>query len=163
MTYAQHIIQDELGSPANISFIQGRIEEIEPILAQAAQFFGRGEPVGICLIGVTWFLDDDALKQTLHTLYEWAPPGSMLAVSGGDAARNDMAEQPAIQSYQQRTGVKVYIRSTRELAQLIESWQPVDGGLKPFEAFAEAELGTHLVGLNFRGKVGYAGFFQRPS
>lgn len=163
VTLSQHILRDELGSPANIAYIQGHIEDMDPILAQAQQFFGEVRPVGICLIGVTWFVDDDALQHAMHQLYQWAAPGSTLALSGGQTDPGDLAQQPALRAYQERTGAKLYVRSAAHLAQLIEPWQLVDGGLKPFEAFAEAELGTSIVGLNFRGKVGYAGFFQRLS
>lgn len=163
VAYSQQILRDEMGSPPNVKYIQGRIQDISPILEVAEQFFDSSAPVGICLIGVTWFLDDDSLRNTLNQLYQWAAPGSLLAVSGGDPARDDLAEQPALKSYKERTGANFYLRSVNELVSLFGSWQPLDGGLKPFEEYAEAELGTKIVQSDFRGKVGYAGFFSRPA
>lgn len=160
VTYAQYILREEYGSPSNIRYIQGKIEEIDPILTAAKTFLDVQQPIGICLIGVTWFITDEALVQVFQRLYDWSTPGSMLAVSAGREDLNDPTHRAAIEGYEQRTGA---ILRPRPVDHLMGPWQPVDGGFKPFEAFAEAELGTSLVGLDFRGKVGYAGFFQRPS
>lgn len=163
VVYSCHILQDELDNPSNVMYLQGRIEEIDSVLGAVEQFFGSAPKVGICLIGVTWFVNDDALRQSLQRLYEWAAPGSILALSSGESDPNDAKQQSSLAAYEQRTGAKLYLRPAEELAQLLGPWQPIDDGLKPFETYAEEDLKIRIVQLDSRGKVGYAGFFQRPS
>lgn len=161
VAYAKQILRDERGNPGNIEYVQGRIEEIEPILTATDQFFGSRQPVGICMIAVAYFIDDDSLRRAYQRLYEWAAPGSMLAVSSAEIHADNPTLPDAIRAYEQRTGAKVYLRPAAGLAQLLGPWQPIDGGFKPFEAYAEADLGTNVVRPDFRGRVGYAGFFSR--
>lgn len=160
VTYSQYILREEYGSPSHLAYLHGKIEDIDPILTAADAFLDAGQPVGICLIGVTWFIPDEALAQVLQRLHDWSPPGSMLAISAGQEDLNNPAHRAAIEGYEQRTGATL---RPRPVDHLMGPWQPVDGGFKPFEDYAEADLGTQIVGLNFRGKLGSAGFFQRAS
>lgn len=161
IAYARYILQSERDDSPNVRFVQGRIEEIEPILDVAGSFLDVKQPIGICLIAVAHFIDDNSFRRTCRRLYEWAAPGSMLAISGSASNPSDPTQQAAIDAYEQRTGAKLYLRPAEELAQLLGPWQPVDDGFKPFEAYAEADLGTSVVRPDFRGRVGYAGFFSR--
>jgi O-methyltransferase involved in polyketide biosynthesis len=162
VAYGQRILQDEHGNPARMRFVQGRIEEIDPILAAAETFFGQPAPIGICMIAVVHFIDDDALSRVAQRLYDWAAPGSILAVTTSQRNLDDPVEQAALDGYQQRTGVELYFRRPEQLAQLLAPWTAADGGFQRLEEFAEADLGRqHIVLPDYRGKVGYGGFLYR--
>lgn len=162
VTYARHILREEHGDPANIEYVEARIQDIDVILSAADRLFGPTRVVGICMIGVVWFIDDDSLRRIFQRLYDWSAPGSILALSSGEVPPENTAQLEVIETYEQRTGVKLYFRPAAQLASLLGPWQPLEGGFSPFEAYAEADLGTTVVRPDFRGKVGYAGFFTHP-
>lgn len=163
VAYSEHILKQELGNPPNVRYIQGRIEDVDPVLDRAKGFFGETATFAVCMIGVTWFLSDDSLRQAFQRLYDESAPGSVLAVSSNRWDPNDPTQQDVKADYERRTSMKLYLREPDELAQLLGPWQSQESGFKFFESYAEADLRTRIVQLDSRGKVGYAGFFQRPA
>lgn len=162
IAYGQQILREERGDPANVAFVQGRIEDIDPIIAAAEAFFGHTMGLGICMIAVVHFIDDDSLSRIAQRLHDWAAPGSMLAVTTSQRNLDDPNEQAALDAYQQRTGVSLYFRPPDQLAQLLRPWTVREPGLQRLEEYVEADLGRqHIVLPDYRGKVGYAGLFSR--
>lgn len=161
ITYARQILQTEQGDPPNVRFVQGRIEHIDPILDVAGAFLDVQQPIGICMIAVAHFIDDDSLARTARRLHEWSAPGSVLVITSGEADLNDPTWGIPVREYQERTGTTLRFRAADETERLLEPWQPVDGGIKSFETYPEADFGTQAIRADHRGKVGYAGFFSR--
>jgi O-methyltransferase involved in polyketide biosynthesis len=160
VAYAQQIL-GEVGPRTNVNYIQGRIEEIDAILMAAEAFFGGMRRVGICMIAVAHFIDDDSLRRVFQRLHAWSDPGSILVLSSSGADLDDPTMRAAIDAYQQRTGATLHLRDADHLAQLLGPWQPMDGGFQSIESYAEEDLGARVVAFDFRDKVGYAGFFSR--
>jgi hypothetical protein len=113
------------------------------------------------MIGVAYVLPDDALARVFQRLYAWAAPGSLLALTGFAAGSDIVGMQDVLDLYQ-RMGAQLYPRPSTELLRLAGPWQPYQGGLQPFETYAEATLGTKIVPDLFRTNVGYGGILFHP-
>lgn len=151
VAYAREIVADK----PNIRCIQGDMRQIEKILAEAEGFFGAERRIGICMVGVVYFIEDDALAHVFQRLYEWAAPGSMLAVNSFPLY--DPAEWQAGQFYKQ-IGVTLYGRHPDDLLRLAAPWQLV-GEFEQIESYAERNLPRFnvLPSDDSRGQVGYGG------
>lgn len=91
--------------------------------------------VGIIYIGIAYFFTDSVLRTTLPTLYDWAGPGSHLAISfiGRDA------EQHAAQSlaaYAQM-GNQLYPRTPAEIREVVQPWRPTAEGIAPTKSWGD--------------------------
>lgn len=144
-------------STANIRYLQARVEDIDTILSAADTFFGGDRRVGVCLIGVAYFIQDEELAHSCERLFTWCAPGSLLAVSSFDTS-NDEQWQERVADYR-RIGVELYPRAAAHLAQLIKPWQ---GEFQNLETIIETNLGTQVAKPEERGRLGYAGIFHRP-
>lgn len=159
ISYAGEILEEYAEatgrSTANIRYVQSPIEQIERILAAAEQFFGPERRVGICLIGVAYFIADADLQRVCQQWHRWAAPGSALAVTSFDTEQ-DASWQDLIDEYR-KMGVHAYPRPAERLAELLHPWL---GSFTPLETIIEAELGTQVAEPHERGRLGYAGIFR---
>lgn len=152
--------QIALAEQSYLRYTQARLEEIEPILAEADRLFGGNRLVGVNLISMVHFVDDEQLARSLQQLYDWAAPGSMLAVTSTQG-ESTVDHKKARTEYTKRTGLSIYLRTPEELTKLCTPWQPyID--LQPFEDQIEATLGTRVVLTQYRGLLGYGGIFIKP-
>lgn len=149
-----------LGDRPNIFYVEAKIEDIETILAAAERTIGAERRVGICVIGVVYFIDDEALRHVFQRLYEWAAPGSLLALSSFEMSETDPGWQRTQEMYK-RIGTQFYPRTPAHLLELAGDWQPYKNGLQRLEDIVEAELQTTLAFDFDRGKLGYAGLLVR--
>ena len=150
--YAQEIIGDR----PNIRYVQSDLRQIDTILA-AAEAFGLDRTVAIFIVGVAYFIEDDALRQVFQRLYDWSDPGSRIAITSFDVAQTP-EWRTAVTNYEQSTNQKVYPRSVEQLLALAMPWKPDDIGLQPYEVYTEALVeGRTLVTSSERGKLGYGG------
>lgn len=151
-----------LGNQSNIHYQQARIEHIDHILPAAEHLFGDERRVGMIMIGVVYFIDDESLSRVFQRLYEWSAPGSQIVVTTFVADMNNEAAQETKRLYEQSTGLSLYARSPSELQDLLGPWQPQGNGFQPLEDFAEPVIQNKLVMDHVRGQIGYGGFFTRP-
>jgi O-methyltransferase involved in polyketide biosynthesis len=149
-----------LGARPNIDYVESKIEDIETILATAERIFGAERRVGLCLIGVVYFIADDALRHVFQRLHEWAAPGSLLAVSSFDLHEDDANWLRTREMYR-RMGVELYPRTSAQLLNLAGEWRSSVQGFPRLEDIVEAELQTTLALEADRGKLGYAGVLVR--
>lgn len=160
VTYSQAI----LGDRPNTHYIQGTIEDIDPILAEAERLFGGERRIGINLIAVVHFMDDPQLRSIVQDLYDWVAPDSLLAITSAQDHPELPEWRETVTQYEQRTGRRLYHRDPLELqARLYPWWRPVDGDMRPLEEYAEHDLRTSLVEPRYRTMVGYGGIYGRSS
>lgn len=150
--------QELLADRPHLRYIHARLEEVGPILEQADQLFGGERLVGISIISTVHFVSDDDLQRSLQQLYDWAAPGSMLAIT---STRGESSSDFALtkDEYKERTGLPVNLRTMEELAALAQTWQLVR--IAPLEEQIEAHLGTRVVQDENRGFVGFGGLFRK--
>lgn len=165
VAYSREIIGDR----PHIRFIQAQLEEIDTILAAIDQFSGGERRVGLCLIGVVYFIDDESLARIFQRLYEWAAPGSLLVLTSFDYLANDEASRKMKAAYESGTGLRFYPRPQETMLQLVTPWQPYPAapapfnqGFQPIENFVESEIGTAVANRASRGRLGYAGLLHHP-
>jgi hypothetical protein len=122
--YARQI----LGDNPNVRYNQSDLNNIEALLDEACGFFGDNRHIGICFVGVAYFLEDTVVRNILNRLYEWAAPGSMLAMTWilGDPDHPVMAE--AMNMYA-KMGSPMTIRSLDTVHSLLERWTIQDPGI----------------------------------
>lgn len=157
--YAREIVGDR----PNIRCLQGDLRQIDAILAEAESFFGAERRIGICLVNVSYFIDDEPLREVFQQLYNWCAPGSMLAVSAFDQANRLEEGFQQLMTFYRSIGVPLYSRSREELLQLASPWQE-STPLQPVEQFVDERVQRALlVDLEQRrGELGYAGILIRP-
>jgi hypothetical protein len=149
-----------LGARPNIDYMESKIEDIETILAAAERVFGAERRVGLIMIGVVYFIDDAALRHVFQRLYEWAAPGSQLAISSFDLNEADV-NWPHTREMYRRMGVELYPRTPAHLLALAGDWRSSAQGFQRLEDIVEAKLQTTLALETDRGKLGYAGVLVR--
>lgn len=161
ITYGTEILaeytQQRGRTTANIRWVQSKIQDIDRILAEAEEFFGAERRVGISLIGVAYFIDDDSLRRVCQRLYDWSAPGSMLAVTSFNTHMDDSGWAEILEQYR-KMGVDGFPRSPEHLQTILTPWQ---GSFQPLETIIEADLGTQVAEPSERGKMGYGGIFTR--
>lgn len=156
VAYGQEIVGDR----PNIRYVQSRIEEIDTILTQAERFFNGERRVGICMIGVAYFISDEDLQRVFQYLYDWSLPDSLFAITALYPNESDSGVQTMRERYRQM-GIEVYERTPEHLLDLVGSWHsPGANELQPFEVYLEPALGAKLVLPSERGKFGYGGVFR---
>lgn len=154
--YAQAIIGDR----PNIRYVQADLRNIDTILA-AAEEFGLSRKVAVFIVGVAYFIEDDALRRVFQRLYDWAEVGSRIAVTSFDVAQTE-EWKAAVSNYEQSTRQKIYPRSAEQLLALAEPWKADDIGLQPYEVYTEALVaGRTLVTSSERGQLGYGGLLRK--
>jgi O-methyltransferase involved in polyketide biosynthesis len=155
--YGQEIVKNH----PNILYVQGDLRNPERILEQADSFFGGERKVGICLIGVAYFIDDEALANTFQKLYDWAAPGSTLAVTCFGVEQMTPEVQKLFGMYQQ-IGTTLYPRLSDDLLKLAAPWQVNERGLNPIDVYLTDEL-KYPIEIERREDLGtmYGGFLKR--
>lgn len=162
ISYARNILEQyarqngRVKPTDHITYVQSDIQDIETILRAAESMFGVERRVGVCLIGVAYFLSDETLSHVAQRLYEWAAPGSMLAVTSFDTEQ-DNGWREILEEYR-KMGVDGFPRSPAYLQQVLQPWA---GQFTPLEDIIEADLGTQVAEPHERGRMGYAGMFHR--
>lgn len=159
VAYAQQI----LGEQPNILCLQSDLRAIDPILEQAATFFGPERKIGVLMVNVSYFIDDAALQHVFQRLYDWCAPGSMLAVSGAPPSTAQAERQQEMLDFYQRIGTTLYYRTPDELLRLAAPWR-VSLEVQHVENYAEQSLASNrsLAPTDqARGELGYGGILIR--
>lgn len=157
VAYGQQILADR----PQLHYIQARLENISAILDDADRLFGGQRLVGVNLISIVHFVDDESLSRALQQLYDWCAPGSLVAVTSTPGERQNAGYQLATSEYKARTGLSVYVRTTEEMIETFQPWQPV---VPPsnIEDQIEVFLGATVAQDEHRGLLGYGGIFHKP-
>lgn len=147
----------------NIRYVQSDIRSPEQVLRQADAFFGGERHVGICMVGVAYFIDDAALKHTLRQLYDWAAPGSRLAVSFITVNGAFPVDAPVMEIYQ-KMGSAIYPRTQAEIADVMQLWRPIAPGLRALASYIEEETGIAVqIPQLPSGEAMMGGIFEKPA
>jgi O-methyltransferase involved in polyketide biosynthesis len=145
----------------NVQYVQSDIRDIDVVLEAAGDFFGAAHcKVGICMVGVAYFIEDEALIKIFRRLYQWSAPGSLLAFNMFSPDPDDPAMQIAMDAYK-RMGVQAYVRTEDETMAIAAPWK-VYQELQPLEAFAEDGLQTEGLSKEIHKTIGFGGILYRP-
>jgi O-methyltransferase involved in polyketide biosynthesis len=139
VAYAQQVLQGRF----NVRYVQGDLRNIEPILAEAEAFFEADHRVGIFMVGIAYFLDDESVARVLQRLYDWAAPGSRLAISFITVESHPDAANRVMSFYHQ-LNMPLYPRTRAEIAPLLGPWQPVGEGLTDLTTYIAKDIQSPL-------------------
>jgi len=134
VAYARQI----LGDNPNVRYNQSDLNNIEALLNEASSFFGDNRRIGICFVGVAYFLEDAVVQQILDRLYEWAAPGSQLAMTWliGDS-QDERSRQ--IRDMYTKMGAALTVRDIDTVRALLDKWTIQEPGLIPLADWLNLE------------------------
>lgn len=156
VAYARQMLSDR----TNIHYAEADIRNTDQLLKQADDFFGSKQRVGICMVGVAYFIDDEALARTLRKLYEWAAPGSWLAISY-IAVEQLITDEDPVRALYRQIGMPLYPRTTDQILELTRPWQARGAGLRRLGEYIEdADSLTIEQSAPRESMVG--GIFEKP-
>ncbi len=102
------------------------------------------EPIyclGIIFLGISAFINDETLANTLDKLYDWVPVGSFMALDfDGEAA----LEYPKLLKLLEDMDAPLVMRNPTRIRPLLGRWQLTEHGILPVEAW-QAEAGANLI------------------
>ncbi|ABX02719.1 SAM-dependent methyltransferase [Herpetosiphon sp.] len=140
VAYAREII----GNNPRVIYHQANIAELESILAQAEQHFAGERKLAICMIGVSYFLNDQVLSQTLQRLYEWCAPGSQIAISWIALPENPNPKLQELLARYSAMGSPIYARTVEQIKQFIAPWTLLEPGFQRLSEWNEID-GTWVI------------------
>jgi O-methyltransferase involved in polyketide biosynthesis len=144
VAYAQEVIGD---NPL-VSYHQVDLREPSEILDTANRLFEGQRRVAIGFIGLSYFLDDQSVAQIARMLYDWAAPGSVMALSYVAVQTNDQSTQERLESFT-RNSAQVFIRDEAQVRALMAPWSVRE--IQPLASWLGVE---HLVAASDREGVG---------
>jgi O-methyltransferase involved in polyketide biosynthesis len=135
VAYAQEVIGDN----QLVSYIQADLRDPARIFDAANQLFGGERRVAVGFIGLSYFLDDQSVAQIARALYEWAAPGSVMALSYIYLQTNNQQAQAKLENFK-RNSAQIFIRDQAQVSALMAPWQVRE--IKPLASWLGVE---HLV------------------
>lgn len=139
VAYARQVLTNQ----SNIHYIHADARQIDDILAQTETFFGPARLVGICMVGVAYFMDDTAVANVLQRLYNWAAPGSKLALSFITVDHALDPDDPTLVMYRQMNS-PMYPRTLEQIHQLTGPWKLLAPGLRKLEEYAQEQISATI-------------------
>jgi hypothetical protein len=126
--YAREII----GNNPAVVYIEADVRKPLQLLIAAEHHFHGDREVAIGCIGVAYLMDDASLEHTLRTLYDWAAPGSVLALSqvclGEGAGRVHQ-----MMTLFKKGGTELFPRDEATLRRIVAPWEVLE--LAPLESW----------------------------
>ena len=98
---------------------------------QVRKLLDFGEPIGLLLVGVLYFVADDKAYDLVRTLRSALPPGSHIVISHGTVDERPDAHTVKVgeEVYRRQTATPLSIRTRGEIARVFEGFELVEPGL----------------------------------
>ena len=122
--------KDILGDQQNVRYTYCDVTEVRELLDSPTveEMFGSDSRVGIGFVGVFLYVPDEPLADFFTTLYEWAAPGSYIAVT---CAGTKVSEMEGVEEASKRMGLRFYSRSSQDAMRIINPWKLTEPGFAP--------------------------------
>lgn len=145
--YAHDILQNT----SDTYYFEADVREPQELLnrPEVREILGDRRKVAIAVWGVLGFLRDEEISHSMHALYDWAAPGSSLALNAQGVGFDP--NQPAVKelyNIYEQMGQPAYIRTLEKSTELCAPWQLDDKGfisLLLWHGFDQSELGKEDV------------------
>jgi O-methyltransferase involved in polyketide biosynthesis len=118
VAYAQEVI----GANPLVSYIHTDLRDPTDLLDAANQLFQGQRRVAIGFIGLSYFFDDESVAQVARMLYDWAAPGSVMALSYGNVQTSNPRAQELLENFK-RNSAQVYMRDEAQVRALMAPWK----------------------------------------
>ncbi|NOK62284.1 MAG: hypothetical protein GFH27_549331n23 [Chloroflexi bacterium AL-W] len=132
VAYARELLQDT----PNVTFEQIDMRDASTVITAAERTFGTERQVAIGCIGISYFIDDTHLQQLMHALYDWAAPGSIMAVSAlyGEIVSEDTRQAAELFK---RNNAEIFPRNEAMIRALCAPWKVAT--LKPLTEWLDVK------------------------
>jgi hypothetical protein len=110
-----------LGTRPNMKYVQADLRDPHVLLRQAAAFFGAERKLAIGVIGVVYFIPDDALVRLMKALHAFCAPGSTMALTFVVVAED--ISMDIIRRGSELAKTTSYLRTAAQIAELIKPWR----------------------------------------
>jgi O-methyltransferase involved in polyketide biosynthesis len=91
------------------------------------------QPLGILLIAMVHFLDDDEAAMVIRRLYDTMPPGSYLSITHTTADGRLASQVEELNSIYEGSSTRLHFRTHGELVELLGDFELVEPGLVPLD------------------------------
>jgi len=135
VAYAHEVIGD---NPL-VSYIQADLRDPAEIFDAANRLFLGERRAAIGFIGLAYFLDDESLAQLARMLYDWAAPGSVMALSYAYMQIDTEQARERLEHFK-RNSAQLFMRDEAQMRALMAPWQVRE--IKPLASWLGVE---HLV------------------
>jgi hypothetical protein len=153
--YAREII----GNNPAVAYIETDLREPRQLLSFAEQHFRGDHEVAIGCIGVAYLIDDASLEHTLRTLYDWAAPGSVLALS--QAALGERPEKVhQLMALLKSNGAELFLRDEAALRRIVAPWEVLE--IAPLESWPGVKSQLQAADHEHGGIRMYGTYLVRP-
>jgi O-methyltransferase involved in polyketide biosynthesis len=144
VAYAQEVIGD---NPL-VSYIQTDLRDPTDLLDAANQLFHGQRRVAIGFIGLSYFFDDESVARVARMLYDWAAPGSVMALSYGNVQTSNPQAQELLENFR-RNSAQIYMRDEVQVRALMAPWKVRE--IQPLASWLGVE---HLIDESVHSGVG---------
>ncbi|WP_170223017.1 SAM-dependent methyltransferase [Nonomuraea turkmeniaca] len=133
---------------ANVGVVQGDVRDLQPVLADAAQWLDFRTPVVVSLVGILhWVADEDDPAGIIASLQRHLAPGSMLITSHACSDALDAAATETLTATFANSRTPLALRSREQIAALLS-------GLALHPHHARAEVGELVEVSAWRPPLG---------
>jgi O-methyltransferase involved in polyketide biosynthesis len=133
VAYAQEVIGD---NPL-VAYIQADMRDPGVVFEVADKLFQGERRVAIGFIGLSYFLDDQSFSRVVQMLYDWAAPGSVMALSYVDVQTETPEAQAAIEAIKRNATQELYMRNEAQICTLMAPWKVLE--IKPLATWLGVE------------------------
>ena len=129
VAYGQDLLQNE----RNVIFLQADAVDPHNVLDAplTRELLGNERRVGFLYLSLAHTMNDDQVRASWRALYDWAAPGSQLAVSVASDNWNYEPDLVAVTESYRRANIQSYFRTPAQLAELIKPWKLSAEGVLP--------------------------------
>lgn len=133
VAYAQDLLRGE----ANVIYLQADATTPHLVLDSplTRELLGDERRVGLIYLSLLHQMSDEQVRSSWQALYDWAAPGSYLAVStASDNWPNEPDLAAVVESYR-RSNLIGYFRTPAQLQELLQPWKLTEEGIRPNTAW----------------------------
>ena len=122
------LAQEILDKKPNVRYIYCDVEKPLTILDSltVSELFKDDHKVGIGMVGVSLYIPDEPLAKFFKKLYQWASPGSYIAVTG---AGKKSLEIEGVEDASRKMSLEFYTRTIQEAEVLMYPWNLTEPGV----------------------------------
>jgi O-methyltransferase involved in polyketide biosynthesis len=102
----------------------------------AARLLDQQRPLGVVMVGVSAFLEDVEVRQTLSDIYDWVTYGSVLVADFDGEA---LESETAILNILNDAGEPLYMRRPPDIEPLLGRWELSADGIQPVDIWRNPE------------------------
>ncbi len=132
--------QDLLRGNVNVLYLHADATNPQDVLENplTKQLIGDEHRVGIVFLNLPHVLSDEAVRASWRALYDWAAPGSYLALSFSGEAWDTEPDLIATARSYRSANLPFYPRTPAQVLELVGGWRVTQDGFKPNASWGQS-------------------------